>query len=68
MSKIKRNIKIFIKSAVTTAALLFVVSFAYLTLCETYEAIRKNGFNDNRKAVIISQNYIKVFDFEHYIG
>lgn len=68
MSKIKRNIKVFIYSAVTTAAILFVVSFSYLTLCETYEAIRKNGFNDNRKAVIISSSYIKVFDFEYYIS
>ena len=66
MSKIKRNFKIFISSAVVTAALLFVIALSYLAVCKTYEAIRKNGFNDTRKAVIISRNYIKVLDFEYY--
>ena len=68
MNKIKRNFKIFISSAVVTAALLFVITFSYLAVCKTYEAIRKNGFNDERGAVIISPSYIKVFDFEYYIG
>ncbi len=68
MNKIKRNLKIFFASVLTTAAVLFAVSVTYLSLCKTYEAIRKNGFNDNRKAVIISSSYIKFFDFEYYIG
>lgn len=68
MNKIKRNLKIFLVSAVSTAAILFSIALVYLTLCETYEAIRKNGFNDERGAVIISPSYIKVFDFEYYIG
>ncbi|MBQ9977683.1 MAG: hypothetical protein IJP21_03735 [Clostridia bacterium] len=55
-------------SAISTAAILFSIALVYLTLCETYEAIRKNGFNDERGAVIISPSYIKVFDFEYYIG
>ena len=68
MKNLKRNVKIFISSAVVTAAVLFAVSVTYLCLCKTYEAIRKNGFNDNRKAVIISSSYIKFFDFEYYTG
>ncbi len=60
----KRNLKLFFSSAAITAALIFVVGVTYLSLCKTYEAIRKNGFNDNRPAVIISDSYIKLFDFE----
>ena len=66
MKSLKRNVKIFISSAVVTAAVLFAITLTYLTVCKTYESIRKNGFNDNRKAVIISKHYIKVLDFEYY--
>ena len=64
MIEIKRNVKIFFSSVSATLIILFTVAFTYLSLCKTYEAIRKNGFNDNRKAVIISKSYIKVFDLE----
>ena len=62
----KRNLKLFFSSAAVTAALVFTVCITYLSFCRIYEAVRKNGFNDQRPAVIITESYVKFFDFEFF--
>ncbi len=62
----KKDVQIFIKSSVLTALFLLVLTGVYLSLCESYEAIRSVRFGDLRPAVAVGEGYFKFFDCELY--
>lgn len=60
----RKEIKAFLRAFFMTFVSILCVGGIYLGFCESYEAIRRTCFGDERGAVIIGEDYIKFFDFE----
>ncbi len=64
MKKItKKKIKLFIRSSVITAVVLFCISAVFLGICKSYEEIRRISFKEDVSAVYICRDYIRILDF-----
>ena len=61
-----RSLKIFLKTAAATAAIIVFFLSAYLGIIKTYESMQSILFSDNRAAIVIDEGYIKFFDIELY--
>ena len=63
--KIKRQfLEIYLRSAAITAVGILCVAIIYFGFLVSYQEMRKACFSDDRRAVIISSDYIKFFDIE----
>lgn len=60
----KESFEIYVRTAVLTFVILVCTATLYLGICSSYEQMRKVCFSDERSAVIISEEYIKFFDYE----
>lgn len=63
----KRNdkaVRIFFRSAAMTAVVLFCITAVFLGICESWEAIRQVSFKDDRPAVYLGNEGIRILDFE----
>ena len=63
MGKKKRQLRIFIRSATITAVVLICISAVFLGICESYEGIRRISFKEERSAVYIGHDHIRILDF-----
>ncbi len=63
----RKETKYFFRAFFLTLISIGCICGVYLGFCRSYEAIRKTCFGDDRSAVILSEQYIKFFDFEFYI-
>ena len=61
-----RSLKIYFKTVIITSLSLLVIVGIYIAFCHVYEAMRERLYDDNRRAVIIGENYFKFFDKEFY--
>ena len=61
-----RSLKIYFKTVFITVFCLLLLSGTYMGFCSVYESMQKRLFGDERSAVIIGENYFKIFDKEFY--
>lgn len=47
-----------------TAVVLFCITAVFLGICESWEAIRRISYKDERPAVYISEETVRILDFE----
>ena len=62
-SERKKQWKLFIRSMVITAVVLCCISAVFLSMCESYEQIRRISFGEEVSAIFITGDYIRIFDF-----
>ncbi len=56
--------KAFFRAFFLTLVCIGCIGGAYIGMCRAYEAIRKTCFDDDRGAVIITEDYFKFFDIQ----
>ncbi len=59
----RKQISLFIRSAILTAVVLFCSAAVFLGICKSYEEIRRISFGEERAAVFIGREYIRILDF-----
>ncbi len=64
----KRDVKIFLRSAVMTAVVLCCIAAVFFGMCEVYEEIKRLSFTEDISAVYICRDYIRIFDFKIEFG
>lgn len=62
----KSDVKIFFKTVAVTGFILVCLTGTYLGFCRVYESMQRTIFADERRAVIIGEDYIKFFGMEFY--
>ena len=60
----RKSLEIYFRSAAITAVAILCIAIIYFGICASYQEMRRTCFSDERRAVIISANYIKFFDIE----
>ena len=58
-----RSVKLFFRSAIITAVVLSCIAAVFLGICKSYEAIRQVSFGQERKAVEITDEGVRILDF-----
>lgn len=48
---------------VITAVVLLCISAVFLSMCESYEQIRRISYGEEISAVFIGHDHIRIFDF-----
>lgn len=62
--KIKgKETKLFIRASILTAVVLLCSTAVFLGICKSYEEIRRISFGEERAAVFIGREYIRILDF-----
>ena len=64
MRNIKKQTKIFLKSAYLSSVIVFCFILGFSGICKAYENIRLIGFGEYRNAIEINDGKLKIFDFE----
>ena len=64
MKRNNKAIRTFLRSAIMTAVVLFCITAVFLGICESWEAIRRISYKDERPAVYISEETVRILDFE----
>lgn len=64
MIKIKEQTKIFLRSAAVTAVVLSCVAAICIGIFKSYEAIWQISFGQERRAVEITEEGIRILDFK----
>ncbi len=64
MKRNNKAIRTFLRSAVMTAVVLSCITAVFLGMCKSWEAIREISFKDERPAVHISKETVRILDFE----
>lgn len=67
MKRKNKNFKLFLRSAVITAVVLFCITAVFCGICKSYEEIRRISFGEEKSAVYISKDKIRILDFEFKI-
>ena len=58
-----RSLKLFLRSAVLTAVVLSCIAAVFLGICKSYEAIRQVSFGEEKSAVALTEEGIRILDF-----
>lgn len=64
MKRKTKNIKIFLRSAIMTAVVIFCIATVFLGICKCYSEIQKVSFGQEKAAVEIGSGYFRILDFE----
>jgi hypothetical protein len=61
--KIKgKETKLFIRASILTAVVLLCSTAVFLGICKSYEEIRRISFGEERSAVFIGKDHIRILD------
>lgn len=64
MKRKNKNIRIFWRSALLTAVTVFCVAAIFLGVCKSYEEMQKLMQGQEKSAVYIGRDKIRILDFE----
>lgn len=64
LGKYKSDIELFFKTTVLTCIIIACVTFIWQGSCCVFEAVQSRLFGDDRPAIIVGAEYIKIFELE----
>lgn len=64
MKRNNKNIRIFWRSALLSAVTVFCITMIFFGICKSYEEMQKLMHGQEKSAVYIGQDKVRIFDFE----
>lgn len=62
----KNDIELFFRTTIFTCIIISCVAFVWYGSCSVFEAAQNRLFGDDRPAIVVDSEYVKIFELELY--